>query len=275
MYTYKKDNLIKSDCSFHIFFNTGSKSDCPIHTHDFIEIVYVSKGKSRQAVNGTEFDAVHGDLLFINSASTHCITQMENFSYYNICFAPETENLSVPENAFSVLQLSVFENIRQGNEFGVVRFSGAERDEIENLFSSMQAEYEKENSFKRAVLESYMSILLVKILRKTLSPGKQKSEWQSLADYIDDNLASDLSLYTLSQKYFYNSSYFSRAFKNHFGVSLTEYIGSRRISLATKLLCETRLTVTEIAARTGYSSKSAFYRAFMKATGKTPSDYRK
>ncbi len=274
MYTFKKDNLIKQDSSFHIFFS-NQKYPAPIHTHDFIEIVYISGGSARQEVNGTEFDTSRGDLVFINRNSTHAFVPKGDYSYYNICFSPEAaEGAALPENAFSMLQLTVFETLRQGKESGIVTFSGTERDEIENLFASMCIEYKKENDFKRAVLESYISILLVKILRKTLSPNKQKSEWRSLAEYIDENLASDLSLSTLSQRYFYNSSYFSRAFKKQFGMSLTEYIGSRRIAFAAKLLRETHLTVSEIAQKVGYSSKSSFYRAFTKTTGKSPSDYR-
>ena len=123
-----------------------------------------------------------------------------------------------------------------------------------------------------------MSILLVKILRKAASAPKEdnhRGSWQELSDYIDRNLGSDLTLSALAQRYFYNPSYLSRMFKKQFGASLTEHIGKRRISQAIHLLRETKLTVSEIATQVGYPSKSAFYRAFAKITGGSPSDYRK
>ena len=264
----------KADCSFHIFVSVNERVE-DIHTHDFIEFVYVREGSARQTVNGIDFDVSRGDLIFINRNSTHAFVPDGRFGYYNICFAPDTEaNASLNTNAFSVLQLSVFESLRKGSEYGVVAFSGTERGELESLLDSMHAEYKKKEDFKRAVLESYMSIMLVKILRKTTAPRAQKKSWRELSDYIDENLGADLSLSALSQRYFYNSSYFSRAFKERFGISLTDYIGQRRAELAIKLLKETNLTVEEIAERAGYSSKSSFYRAFLKTTGKVPSEYR-
>lgn len=274
MRTYKMDNWGRADCNFHIFSSVNTEREA-IHTHDFIEFVYVFGGQAHQTVNGTTFDVSRGDLIFINRGSTHAFEPDGKFHYYNICFAPEEGDAALPETAFSMLQLTVFESLRQGNESGTVSFSGAERDEIEALLLSMHSEYKKGESFKRAVLESYMSILLVKILRKTASPNVGKQDWRGLTDYIDSNLGSDLSLSALSQKYFYNSSYFSRAFKERFGVSLTEYIGKRRVETAIKLLGETELTVEEIALKVGFSSKSSFYRAFTKMTGRSPSEYRR
>ena len=269
MRTYKMDRWGKIDCSFYIFDMNADRVE-EIHTHDFIEFVYVSGGNAIHTVNSTDFEVSRGDLIFINRDCTHAFVPRNQFQYYNICFSPET----LTSDAFSVLQLTVFESLRQGSEYGVVQFSGTERDEIEQLFDSMHAEYQRKDAFKRAVLESYMSILLVKLLRKTTSQDDKSSKWRALSDYIDENLGNDLSLSALSQKYFYNSSYFSRAFKERFGVSLTEYIGRRRVESAIKLLRETDLTVEEIAFRVGFPSKSAFYRVFGKITGRCPSEYR-
>ena len=275
MRTYKMDNWGKSDCSFHIFESVSSLDEA-VHTHDFIEFVYVREGGAKQNVNNIEFDVSKGDLIFINRGSTHAFSPNNSLSYYNICFAPDIEtDIPLGTDAFSVLQLTVFESLRHGCEYGVVSFSGSERNEIEALLNSIYAEYKKNEDFKRAVLESYMSILLVKILRKTTSPNTQNQNWHKLSDYIDENLGADLSLSALSQKYFYNSSYFSRAFKEKFGMSLTEYIGKRRVGSAIKLLRETDLTVEEIAIKVGFPSKSAFYRVFAKVTGKPPSEYRR
>lgn len=274
MRIYKMDNWKRRDCNFHIFYTKNSIPES-LHTHDFIEIVYVLDGCAEQEVNGNSFTVGRGDLFFINKDSTHAFVPKGEFAYYNICFAPR-DTYAAPsyEGAFSTLQLTVFEAMRCGNESGRVKFFGAERDETEGLFSSIQTEYKSDADFSRAVLESYMSILLVKILRKTASSSKNE-DWKGIAEYIDENLGNDLSLSAMSQRYFYNSSYFSRAFKEKFGASLTEYISKRRVEQAIRLLSETDMTVDDISAQIGFSSRSAFYRIFKKATGKLPSECRR
>lgn len=274
---YRSDEWIRSDCNFHIFF-TNKHSEIKLHTHDFIEIVYVMSGSATECVNDEIYEVKRGDLIFINYQSTHTFDPDKNFSYVNICFKPEiVDSLITPENAFALLQLTAFDELRKDNEGGMVSFSGAERDEIEELLKNMLSEYRSKESFRRTVLESYMNILLVKILRKT-NAGPQSVEqsgaWQKIADYIDRNLGEELTLSALAQKCFYNPSYFSRVFKEHFNMSLTEYVNHRRVELAKTLLLKGELSVEEIAYRVGYSSKTSFYRAFMRVTGATPAEYK-
>ena len=275
---YRLDKLTKSDGSFHIFSSKGS--DMANHTHDFIEIVYVMDGEATEIVNDGKYEVKRGDLIFINYKSTHAFKSNGNFSYINICFNPETvgDTLITPENAFALLQLTAFDELRRENDDGMVSFFGRERDEIEGILSSMLAEYKSEHAFKKTVLESYMNILLVKVLRKTAAEphsAERSRTWSEIADYIDKNLGKELTLSALAQKCFYNPSYFSRVFKEHFGTPLTEYVNKRRIDRAKQLLLDGELSVEEIAYRVGYPSKTSFYRAFSRETGTTPAEYKK
>ena len=46
------------------------------------------------------------------------------------------------------------------------------------------------------------------------------------------------------------------------------------MQLITRLLTETSLPVAEISEQAGYSTVSAFYKAFKRVHGMTPTDYR-
>ena len=273
---YRSENLIPPGFTFHIFVSQEGK-DTARHTHNFIEIIYIFDGSATQVVNNTSFEVGRGDLIFMNYGCTHAFSPHGNVSFYNICFRPEIEASPASGDAFSALQIAAFEDLRHGNDMGKISFRGSQRDEMESLLKLMHGEYHGKTPFKRAVLESYMSILLVRTLREALpapeSPAP-KQDWKELSDYIDANLGTDLTLSALSQRYFYNPSYFSRVFKKQFGASLTDYIGRRRIALAIRLLRETKLSVEEIARRVGYPSKTSFYRAFAKITDSTPTAYR-
>ncbi len=275
---FRAEKMIRPDFTFHIFFERNTEPMIS-HTHDFIEIIYISDGRATQIVNGNRFEVGRGDLLFMNYGGIHGFEPHGSVSFYNICFDPTLAAVSEQglDNAFSLLHTAAFDQIRNGNDVGLVSFHREEREAIEGLLAGMLEEYRQNALFQRAVLESYMSIFLVKVLRLTVSPlseGHAEGRWQKVADYIDANLGTELTLSTLSQQSFYNPSYFSRAFKKKFGMSLTEYIGHRRIDRAIRLLRETELTVEEIGRRVGYPSKTSFYRNFSKITSQTPMFYR-
>lgn len=278
LFIYRLDYWGQNHSKYHIFKNVNVSPEKP-HTHEFIEIVYVVSGSAEEKVNDECYTVKRGDVIFINYGSRHEFSPNGEFCYINICFHPETvvESLITGENAFALLQLTAFDEIRRESEGGMVSFSGAERDGIEKLLLAMEAEYKGDNSFKSAMLDSYMNILLVKILRNSLSVSDESvksGDFSQLLDYIDNNLGTKLTLEDLARKCFYNPSYFSRIFKERFGMSLSDYLSKRRIETAIRLLKEGRLTVGEIAEQTGYPTKSSFYRAFSKVTGTTPSEYR-
>ena len=59
------------------------------------------------------------------------------------------------------------------------------------------------------------------------------------------------------------------------GTTFSALLDQMRCELALRYLDEQRLTPTEIAFRIGFSHVEAFYRAFKRWTGQTPSAYRK
>ncbi len=281
MKTYQSKELMTEDASFHMFALTERDCDMPVHEHDFIEIVYVTDGEAEETVNGVTWCVHRGDLLFINYGSTHSFRSENGFSYINICFKPEVvgEDLITSENAFSLLHLTAFDEILQeSGEEGMVSFRGEERQEIETLLSTMIREYnEKKHSWK-TVVKSYMNVLIVRILRKLISGDSTEESddvWRALLDYIDSNLGEELTLSALAKKCFYNPSYFSRAFKKRFSMSLTEYLNRRRIDRAMLLCADPTLSDEEIAMRLGFSYKSSFYRVFARVTGVSFAEYKK
>ena len=70
-------------------------------------------------------------------------------------------------------------------------------------------------------------------------------------------------------------SRFNHLFKTYVGVAPYSYYIGLRIFNACNLLEETRLSVKEIAEKSGYSDPMYFTQAFKKRTGLTPSAYRK
>lgn len=92
--------------------------------------------------------------------------------------------------------------------------------------------------------------------------------------YIDENLHEDIHLEMLAAKFDFNASYFSKYFKDHFGINFLEYVNSARINRVKELLLDTEDNIQEIAVKTGFKSGNTLTRTFKKYEGILPSKYR-
>ena len=108
-------------------------------------------------------------------------------------------------------------------------------------------------------------------VRGGLAPWQQRI----VTAYIEEHLKERVSLATLAQLIRLSPWHFSRAFKHSLGAPPHRYQTNRRMEHAKLLLAERAVSVTEIGLTLGFSSPNAFATAFRKATGLTPTDYRR
>jgi AraC-like DNA-binding protein len=92
--------------------------------------------------------------------------------------------------------------------------------------------------------------------------------------YIRDHINDQLSVELLSQKAHMSESHFFKVFKNELGISPVDFINNERIRIATSLLHEPDIKMTEISMSCGFNSLSYFNRVFKKAKAVSPSEYR-
>ena len=100
------------------------------------------------------------------------------------------------------------------------------------------------------------------------------SEFNRVIDYVDEHLTDDLTLEAIAQYARVSDYHFRKIFFYLSGMTLAEYIKSRRLSEANKDLLSGE-TVTAVAMKYGYTSVDGFTRAFKKWSGFLPSAARK
>ena len=106
-------------------------------------------------------------------------------------------------------------------------------------------------------------------------PGDVPERLRNAVDYMDTNLSRPLSLECIAQQACLSKYHFSREFKKYIGMSPIRFMMNRRICLATLLLQNKELSISNVATRSGFYDQSEFTKWFKKATGFTPSWYRK
>jgi AraC family transcriptional regulator len=101
--------------------------------------------------------------------------------------------------------------------------------------------------------------------------------WQqrTVVAYIEEHLTEPISLAVLAQQARLSPYHFSRAFKQSFGVPPHRFHANQRVKRAKALLANPDQSVTDIGFTLGFNDASSFSAAFRKATGLSPSAYRR
>lgn len=92
--------------------------------------------------------------------------------------------------------------------------------------------------------------------------------------YIEENLANDIDYEEVARLACCSEYHFKRMFSFLAGVTLSEYIRRRRLTLAAFELNNSNIRIIDVAVKYGYSSPDSFTRAFQSLHGITPTEAR-
>ncbi|MET9727761.1 GlxA family transcriptional regulator [Streptomyces zaomyceticus] len=98
---------------------------------------------------------------------------------------------------------------------------------------------------------------------------------RDLQQWITEHPEEDLSVEALAARARLSPRHFARAFRAETGTTPGRYVDRVRIEHARRLLEETSRGVEEVARAAGYGTSEAMRRAFTKALGTAPADYRR
>jgi AraC-like DNA-binding protein len=253
---------------------------CREHLHDFIEFVYVLRGRCVHTIDGNQYIVKRGDMLVINYGQRHSIDGGSG-EYINIFLKPEyiDKCLADQENAFALLDLAEFSDFRKilSEIKNFVTFTDFERSTVENVVMNLEVELKKMPAGYTLSVHSWFNLLLVLIFRKMalLQPEQFDGITEELLTYISTHCHERLEMTRIAAMCHYNSSYFSRAFKLFAGMSFTNFVKKERIKRAMQLLESTGMRVHDICHEVGYTDTTKFFKDFKECSGMTPHAYRK
>lgn len=92
--------------------------------------------------------------------------------------------------------------------------------------------------------------------------------------FVEENLTDEIDYKEVARLAFCSEYHFQRMFSFLAGVSLSEYVRRRRLTIAAFELIKNDIKIIDIAIKYGYSSPDSFTRAFQNLHGITPSEAR-
>ena len=241
---------------------------CHMHT-DFIEITYVHSGAGVAVLNDTKRMIQKGDIVCVQLGDQHANYPLPSFSVYNCLVSSrllEQKGL-------------LFESVvDESGRFQLPGFSTLEGNtllQIEDLFETMQAEYNQKQLGYESLLLYYFNQLLVLLYRSIReSKGRHNRVMAPILDYVAEHYRS-ITLDQLATFSSYTAPYLSRLFRETLGVNFTEYVNRLRIEEAIKLIMQSSFSIEDIGRSVGFKNKLHFYEVFKKHTGFTPGTLRK
>jgi AraC-like DNA-binding protein len=251
----------------------------PHHYHDTYEIYYLYSGDRYYFIKDKSYHIQRGDLVLIKPYDVHCTTNFSKSGYDRFLINVKKSYLD------GLLELSGGINLFEcfEKDIHVVKLNPQEQSYIENLLLAMLSEYCSDNLGHEYFLKTSLVQLLIFASRYS---GQMIDDSQSyvsavhktvseVAAYINNNYKEDITLESISDKFFISPFYFSRTFKRVTGVAFTEYLSGIRIKEAKRLISNTDMSMSDIAESVGYKSSTHFGRTFKSMIGMSPSTYKR
>ena len=105
--------------------------------------------------------------------------------------------------------------------------------------------------------------------------GLTGHQLRRIKEFVDAHVSKDIGISEMAGLIGLSHFHFIRAFKHSVGLSPYQYVLSERISVATKMLSESDLSIADVALAAGFSGAAQLNRVFRRLVGVTPTAFRR
>lgn len=252
----------------------------PVHTHDYIEVVYMCSGRTTHIVNGKQILLEQGDLLFLNQTATHEVCKAEksdiavNFIVLPDFFATTLTVIGEEETPLRKFLVDCLCGRNTGSGYLHFRVSGVVP--VQNLVENLLLFSLEGTPNKRKVSQMTMALLFLQLMgyaETLLTEDSEEAAIILVLRYIETYYSSG-SLTELADQLHYDVSWLSREIKRKTGKTYTQLVQEKRLAQAVFLLKNTNRKISEISTAVGYENIGYFHRIFVQTYGKSPKHFR-
>ena len=262
--------------TYHIE-NAGRSFQIPVHWHDEFEIIYVRSGFLTVSISGESYIGKTGEAFVVSPGNLHLMgSQTGTVDYYTFLFPLKYISFRTDD----MLDEKLLEPLNSGHLMICPRVKDTAKELCEQLIDIYMAENDETESKITAQIKTKIILLqfILEMWKKGFviendTSGRNIVE-KEMVSYIQQNFTGKISLKEFGEQFHLSEKYISRYFKEHFHITLSQYITYLRLENAKQLLQDTDLSVTETAMQSGYQNVSYFIRSFKKTYGISPLKYR-
>lgn len=278
--------------AYRIEYTEASSTEA--HSHDYMQIWYVVKGKCHEYIAETDHEIIAGETYIIPPYVEHhsvkeagtvllcCEFNIGPFLPHCRCsvFNRLSEFVDEPE------EMSVVQRLMEYSAESKVIFplSAAATRSVERTMLNLVEEYDNADRYSEQFMYIYIQELLLLLAReyeKSDEPeesealfAKHKESILAAMKYIDENYAENLHLDDLCRVSLVSKTYFCYLFKLMTKQTYSEYLQNVRLQHAIEKLEQTDDSITQICFDVGFNDSTHFSRTFKKTVGVSARAYR-
>ena len=248
----------------------------PPHRHDFFELYCLLSDSFIYHVEDNRYELQPGSLILVRPGETHW-PEFEGPPR-------EIERIVLWLNPQFISSLSIFlpqtlgtigQNLQDEH---LIVPEAKTYQVILNLLYSLLYEKNRADADSLYLCHLILSQLLIHIsrvlnqrTRPSEEPGTRYTEIMRVHEYINSHFREPLSVADLAQRFFMDKNTMTRQFKRIVGMTPGDYIRRKRLESANALIRQ-GYGVQHAGYVSGFTDYSAFFRAFRKQYGFSPSD---
>ncbi len=263
--------------TYHIE-NAGRSFQIPVHWHDEFEIIYVRSGFLTVSISGESYIGKTGEAFVVSLGNLHLMgSQSGTVDYYTFLFPLKYISFRTDD----MLDEKLLEPLNSGHLMICPRVKDTAKELCEQLIEIYMAK--KDESESKIATQVRTKIILLQFILEMWKKGfviendtsGRNTVEKEMVSYIQQNFTGKISLREFGEQFHLSEKYISRYFKEHFHITLSQYVTYLRLEHAKQLLQDTDIPVTDVAMQSGYQNVSYFIRSFQKAYAVSPLKYRK
>jgi len=260
IYEVKKDNVK--------YQKTRTPLQYPAHFHYHIELVKMISVRANCYTDANKYSVGPGDIFIAFPNQIHYYESFGPEEYIIFYINPEV----VPQF------LSLFEcNVPRSPYLPADKVGDKLNSLLDGIVESCE-EVRCGKKFAEEIRSGYVLAFFGELLRSMDLYGPDSGELSALkniVDYCSKNYTKEISLELLSKELHMSKYYISHIFGSRLNMRFNDYINSLRVSKACLLLADNDKSITTISDSVGFSTIRTFNRAFLRQTGRSPSEYRR
>lgn len=256
--------------------------DFPLHSHDYIEIMYVCSGSITHIFKDREIKLDTDSIILLGKETRHSIRAAGKGDIgVNLIISVELfEALLNRIRQNSTLPLRQLEALLERGDNSFCVFSASQSISVRNLMENMIYSVIHQQEGDGYTLQQSLELLLCYLasMQRTQAPLSDDSYEEKNKKKILNYIRTSYSTATLTeaaQMLGLSAPYLSRWIKRQLGTSFKELLMSQRFNAAEKMLLTTDIPIGDIINNVGYENSSYFHKEFKIRYGMPPSEYRR
>lgn len=236
------------------------------HWHEYLEIIYLVRGRFSLKADKKTFEASDGDIIIFNPFEVHeSIKLSEENEYYVFIIPPD--------------YIQSWQNDKK------YRFSNliSDSSECRKAIKKASEATEINSREQQLLLNAEVFRFLYLAASKYAEISEEESEIQNKNKHIVEDVknriaycyAEPINIELLANAFFISVSHLQHLFKAQTGMTIIDYVNKTRVENSCRLLETTDYHISAISEKVGIFDYNYFSRLFKKYIGITPTQYRK